>query len=160
MSMMKRLTIPLVAALLAGQSASATAQPPSSGPVHRINVSAPGALDVLPTLKARMARLGTLMNFLFRNIDETAKAPELIAATREMEEHLRYAGDFKPTSIAILGNTEREAKGMKQFTACLEKARRGLAELRNALDAGAADEPRRALLRLDRTRRDCHAAFG
>ena len=156
---MRLLTIPVIAAMLAGQLAPAIAQPPS-GSVHRVNISVPGGLDVLPTLKAHMARLGTLMNFLFRNIDETAKAPELIAVTREMDEHLRRAGDFRPDSIAIRGDADSEAKDMEQFAACLEKARADLADLRNALDAGGPGEPRQVLLRLDQTRRDCHAAFG
>lgn len=147
----------IVAALVLAGPALAE---PKRAAVIPVNVPASGALELLPSLKSHMARLGTLMNVLFRNIDERDKATDLIAVTDEMDVHLRRAGGFVPTSIAILPDRGAERAALERFQACLTRTRGLLADLRAALGERAGEAPKAVLLRLDKTRRDCHAAFG
>ncbi|RMF04371.1 MAG: hypothetical protein D6773_06520 [Alphaproteobacteria bacterium] len=107
-----------------------------------------------------MARLGTLMNLLFREIGDARKAPALVQATREMDALLAHAAGFRPDSAAFTPDAQSEAAVMRGFRACLQRAREALARLREALPVAQEGEARQRLLELDRLRRRCHAAFG
>ena len=157
--MMQPLAIVLWVAAVTALAGAAMAEPKRAA-VTPANAPAAAALGLLPSLKSHMARLGTLMNVLFRNIDERDKAAELIAVTQEMDMHLQRSGDFVPIAIAILPDLEAERAARQRFQACLTRSRDLLAELRAALGGQAGETPRAVLLRLDKTRRDCHAAFG
>jgi hypothetical protein len=120
----------------------------------------PGNLDILPSLKGRMARLEVLMNRLFRDIDDPAKSAELAAITREMSEHLNRAGQFTPEKVEWMIDAEEERDAMKGFRACLARARDQLTRLGAALGGKRDEAPKAVLLELDTTRRTCHAEFG
>ncbi|MCG8558519.1 MAG: cytochrome b562 [Hyphomicrobiales bacterium] len=116
--------------------------------------------DILPTLKGHMARLGSLMNFLFRHIDEPEKSAALQTAIREMRWHLRRADRFTPISFAALVAPETEQREQDRFKAGLAAADRVLAAMAEAIRESDLAAARRLLLRLDTVRRICHGAFG
>ncbi len=120
----------------------------------------PGPLEILPTLKGHMARLGSLMNVLFRNIDDPARAEELIGVADEMKEHLRRSGRFTPLALLLIGDPKKYAAAEAGYQKCLDDTTTMLVELKAALRSGSTGAPRDALLRLDQKRRDCHVAFG
>jgi len=122
--------------------------------------NAPQATDILPSLKSHMAQLGSLMNVLFRNIDEPERSGELVTVTLEMDALLRRAAAFKPDVVMFQVDAEKEAKALTEFHACIERARAVLAQLRGVLAGNQGREPKYHLLQLDRVRRNCHAAFG
>ena len=154
---MKSTVIVLISGFLGLLGSPAGAQAPDMA-LRPANV--PQQTDLLPSLKSHMARLEALMNLLFRQIGEPEKAPELIAATREMEQLLFRAGAFRPDAALFEPDAEKEAKTMRGFHACLDRARSVLAGLREVLSAGTGGDPKRQLLKLDQVRRECHAAFG
>lgn len=117
-------------------------------------------MSILPTLKGHMARLGTLMNVLFRNIDDPARAEELIGVSDEMITHLRSVRRFTPFSLVMIGDPAKYAAAETAFQACLNDSIAMLTDLKAALRGSSNLEPRPALLKLDKKRRDCHAAFG
>ncbi|MEM8745027.1 MAG: hypothetical protein AAGF14_10365 [Pseudomonadota bacterium] len=119
-----------------------------------------GPIDILPTLKGHMARLGSLMNVLFRNIDDPARAEELISIADEMEVHLRRSERVTPLPLLLIGDPKKYAAAEAAYQKCLTDASAMLAELKTALRGGSDSAPRDALLRLDQKRRDCHVAFG
>ena len=119
-----------------------------------------GPLDILPTLKGHMARLGSLMNVLFRNIDDPARADELIGIADEMKEHLDRSKNFTPLSILLIGEPKQYAAAEAAYLKCLSDTTAMISDLKTALRDGNAGTPRAALLRLDQKRRDCHVAFG
>lgn len=119
-----------------------------------------GPIDILPTLKGHMARLGSLMNVLFRNIDDPARAEELIGIADEMEVHLRRSGRFTPLANLLIVDPQRHAAAEVAYQKCLNDTKAIIAELKAALRGGSDGAPRDALLRLDQKRRDCHVAFG
>ena len=137
----------------------ATVQPAMSAEVHHVSAR-PDRMDILPTLKGHMAHLGALMNFLFRNIDEEDQRDELIAVAREMDEHLRRSTHFEPLSLDLIIDPAEYAKARKAYRKCIRVTRQLTAELEQSLSGSGAQTPRQVLLRLDRKRRDCHAAFG
>ncbi|WP_421724532.1 hypothetical protein [Bauldia sp.] len=116
--------------------------------------------DLLPSLRAHMAELGTLMNFLFRHIDDPARAGELADIAEKMEGLLLAAGAFTPNVALLEMDPEKEATIMRGFQACLDRARGAVRDLRMSLTAGTGEAWRAQLLQLDEIRRDCHAAFG
>lgn len=120
----------------------------------------PVDLQILPSLKSHMARMGSLMNFLFRNIDEREQSEELLAVIKEMRGHLRLSGRFTPFSMASLANPNLEASELKRFQDCLTKADTLFAALREPIIAADLAGAKEGLLVLDKLRRDCHAAFG
>ena len=122
-------------------------------------VPGPAQADMLPTLRTHMAQLGTLMNRLFREIDEPDMASDLIGVTQEMEALLLRAAEFPPPKMRDDPDPERRATGIRGFRACLAKARRALTELRQALAAETSSVPKDRLLYLDQVRRDCHSTF-
>ena len=145
------LALPLILALLAQPAMSAEVRPVSARP---------DAMAILPTLKGHMAHLGTLMNFLFRNIDEEERRDELIAVAREMNEHLRRSTHFEPLALALIVDPGKYAKAREAYRDCVRVTRQLVDELEKSLSGGSQDTPKQVLLRLDRKRRDCHAAFG
>ena len=107
-----------------------------------------------------MARLGSLMNFLFRHIDEPEKSAALQTAIREMRWHVRRAARFTPISFAALVAPETERREQGRFKAGLSATDRILAAMAEAIRESDLAAARRLLLRLDTVRRVCHGAFG
>lgn len=120
----------------------------------------PVDLQILSSLKSHMARMGSLMNFLFRNIDEPERSEELLAVIKEMRGHLRLSGRFTPFSMASLADPSLEASELTRFQDCLTKADALFAALRKPIIAADLAAAKTSLLVLDKHRRDCHAAFG
>lgn len=120
----------------------------------------PVDLQILPSLKSHMARMGSLMNFLFRNIDELEQSEELLAVIEEMRGHLSLSSRFTPFSMVSLANPSLEASELKRFQDCLTKADTLFAALREPIIAADLAGAKEGLLVLDKLRRDCHAAFG
>lgn len=116
--------------------------------------------EILPSLSVHMARLGELMNRLFRYIGEPETTSELIDITHEMETLLLSVGDFEPIVALVETDPDRQAGIVRGYHACLARAIDVLSKLRDAMISSAEEEQKDWLLRLDQVRRDCHAEFG
>lgn len=150
----------LLTATLAVLAMAEIARPAACEVRERRDPSHAGATDILPTLKGHMARLGSLMNFLFRNVDDGSRKAELISVVQEMKVHLRQSKQFEPLRLHLIADEQQHALAKAGYLACLTAALELLADLEVALRRARAGEPRTALLRLDQKRRDCHVAFG
>lgn len=157
---LRRVTYGLITAAVTVLAMAAIVHSAAPEARERRDLSPPGATDILPTLKGHMARLGTLMNFLFRNVDDGSRTAELINAVREMEAHLRLSKRFEPPALHLIADAQKHALARADYRACLTAALELIADLEATLRGALAGEPRSALLRLDQKRRDCHVAFG
>ena len=156
----RRATYGLMTATVAGLATAAIAHPAACEVPERRDLSPPVAMDILPTLKGHMVRLGTLMNFLFRNVDDGSRRAELISAVQEMKVHLRRSKQFEPPPLHLIADAQKHALAKADYRACLTAALELTADLEATLRDARGGEPRPALLRLDQKRRDCHVAFG
>lgn len=147
----------LVLALTTG--ALGTVYQARSSELHSVSAR-PDRMDILPTLKGHMAHLGALMNFLFRNIDDQDQRDDLIAVAREMNEHLRRSKHFEPLALDLIIDPGKYAKAREAYRDCIRATRELMSELERSLSGSGVETPKQVLLRLDRKRRDCHAAFG
>ena len=158
---LRRVTYRLITAALAVLAMAATAYPTAALELReRRNLSPPGTADILPTLKGHMARLGTLMNFLFRNVDDGSRTAEMISVVQEMKVHLRLSKRFEPPALYVIADAQSYQRAKASYRACLLATLELTADLEAALRGARPGEPRSALLRLDQKRRDCHVAFG
>ena len=117
-------------------------------------------LDILPTLKGHMARLGTLMNVLFRDIDD-AKRKELVLSTlNEMRLLLTKVGnEFIPTKVKALAKGDAKSEAITGFKSCIERAVSFLDEMRIQVKGAKFTEAKNSLYALDGWRRDCHSKY-
>ena len=157
---LRHATYGLITAMAAFLGLAVTAPPAGLEARERGDLTPPGAIEFLPTLKGHMARLGSLMNFLFRNVDNEARRAELISATQEMQAHLHRSKQFEPVQLYTIVDAEQHAQAKADYRACLVGAIELTADLEATLRGTQPGEPRAALLRLDQKRRDCHVAFG
>ena len=157
---LRRATYGLITAMGTAFGVAAIAPPTAPEARARSDLSPPGTMEILPTLKGHMARLGTLMNFLFRNVDEESRKAELISALQEMQVHLRRSKQFEPIRLHLIVDAEEFAQAKADYHACLIATLELTANLEATLRGTRPGEPRTALLRLDQKRRDCHVTFG
>ena len=118
-------------------------------------------LKILPTLKGHMARLGSLMNFLFRNIDDEKYTSELITTVAEMQLLIKNAGQFKPDKALMKIPEADHEKALGEFRHCIQNASEKLDKLMikiSDVQDKTPDKP--VLLELDLIRRACHSKFG
>lgn len=117
-------------------------------------------LTVLPTLKGYMGRLGTLMNFLFREVDEPSKRDEVQKVIDEMTSHLKDVKDkLLPRQIIAMAGGPARLTAIDGFKACVD----GAIDTLDAISSNIKDEnfqaARKSLLDLDQLRRDCHTEY-
>lgn len=156
--------LPVVAALFALMAVGHEAVAERAGNQKQVTsstaLSPPAVIELLPSLKSHMARMGSLMNFLFRHIDEPDRSPELLEAIDELREHLRLSRRFTPFSLASLADARQEFIEATRYKTCLDDADASLKALQSTVRAGTPAAAKSQLLELDRIRRDCHSAFG
>ena len=117
-------------------------------------------LTILPTLRGHMARLGTLMNFLFRELDEPDKSRAVLVTIEEMKLHLTSVGEsFLPTKISTTASLSERTDAIGGFKACVGGAIAMLDVIAKDVEAERLRDARESLLELDRLRRDCHSAY-
>lgn len=117
-------------------------------------------LDVLPTLKGHMARLGTLMNVLFRDVDDPERQTEVLTAIEEMTLILENVGArFEPIKVVLLSDKGEKAAVLSGFQNCIRLAVEALDEMAEQLNETRFDMARQTLLDLDALRRDCHSKY-
>ncbi|MEQ8824817.1 MAG: hypothetical protein RIC14_10625 [Filomicrobium sp.] len=117
-------------------------------------------LTVLPTMKGYMGRLGTLMNFLFREVDEPSKRDEVQQVINEMKSHLSEVKDkLLPRQILAMAGGQARLTAIGGFKACVD----GAIDTLDAISSNIIDEnfqaARKSLLYLDQLRRDCHTEY-
>lgn len=155
-----RLRLIAVAALVCGSMATpALAQrgAPAPGP------SAAEALElgVLPTMKGHMGRLGTLMNLLFRSIDEPDETAAVLAAIDEMKLHLERVGEtLLPDTVSFIMEPSARRAATEGYKRCVDRSITQLEEIAVALRGDRFPRARQLLLQLDQLRRDCHSKYG
>lgn len=124
------------------------------------NKQAGHTLTILPTLKGHMARLGSLMNFLFRKVDKSDSRQDVQETIAEMKSHLRTVGDrFVPQRIAAMTSLSDQSNAMDGFSGCIDGAIAMLDTISEEVANANYQEARHWLLALDSLRRTCHGAY-
>ena len=117
-------------------------------------------LDILPTLKGHMARLGSLMNVLFRDVDDPDQQDKVKKAIDEMEVILERVGNrFTPKGIALVANKDQQTAAIAGYQDCLAQTLASLDVMTTQLEATKYGEARQTLFKLDGLRRDCHSKY-
>ncbi len=118
-------------------------------------------LAILPTLKGHMARLGSLMNFLFRNIDDEKYKGDLIIAVSEMQVLIKNSRQFKPDKYLLKIPDSDNEQALEDFQLCIKNASEKLDQLVMKISDEKDNTPDKpVLLELDLIRRNCHSKFG
>jgi soluble cytochrome b562 len=117
-------------------------------------------LDILPTLKGHMARLGTLMNILFRDIDDANRKDLVLSTLGEMRLLLTKVGkEFTPTKVIALAEGDTKSKAVAGFKNCTSRAVGFLDEMTTQVKREKLSLAKNSLYALDGWRRDCHSKF-
>lgn len=117
-------------------------------------------LDILPTLKGHMARLGTLMNVLFRDIDDAKRKDLVISTLGEMRLLLSKVGkEFTPTKVIALAEGDTKSKAIAGFKNCTSRAIGFLDEMTTQVNREKLSLAKNSLYALDGWRRDCHSKY-
>lgn len=117
-------------------------------------------LGVLPTMKGHMGRLGTLMNVLFRSIDEPEDTAAVLAAVAEMKLHLQRVGEtLLPDKVAAIGESTARKAAIAGFKSCIDQSVARLEEITTHLLGQRLQQAQQVLYDLDQLRRDCHSKY-
>ncbi len=136
----------------------AAAEPSVSTPAEA--QSGERKLDILPTLKGHMARLGTLMNTLFRDVDDESRKERVLITLAEMRFLLtKVSKKFVPAKIVDLSDSVSKTNAIAGFKACTEQAVGFLEKITSELNRNKFTEARNSLYSLDSLRRNCHSKY-
>lgn len=150
------ITLAVVLSICASMPLQAEQRSAGSGEDH----IAAQKLTILPTLRGHMARLGTLMNFLFREIDEPHQSEAVLVTIGEMKLHLTSVGEsFLPAKISTTASLSERADAIGGFKACVGGAIAMLDVIAKDVEADRLSDARVGLLELDGLRRDCHSDY-
>ena len=154
-----RLTVAAFTAGLAALGAGAVLAERTSVFADQRTIAQP-ELDVLPTMKGHMARLGTLMNFLFRELDEPDQKDAVLGVIDEMKRHLESVGRaLLPDKVASITNHAWRMHAVAGFRSCVERSIGLLDQIAAAVGAEQGEAALSGLYELDQLRRDCHSEF-